>query len=162
MTYAILPFHQTKMNERRLGPTAGGSHCSGHQARTGFVRSRPLGARPPASPTACSRAGFAVPGEPPVLAPSSAGGRAASNLPAGAGGSAGSWREVTADLARRKRKFLRRPVAWGFPGLGLGFGGMRVAHFSVAVSDAEPQLFSGDPWEEDRSAWAHLGSLGAL
>nr|CAI9706994.1 unnamed protein product [Rangifer tarandus platyrhynchus] len=43
----------------------------------------------PPPPTACSRAGPAVPGEPPVLAPSSAGGEAASNLPGGSGGERG-------------------------------------------------------------------------
>lgn len=59
------------------------------QPGRGPAGSRPLGARPPASLTACSRAGPAVPGEPPVLAPSSAGDGAASNLPAGSGGERG-------------------------------------------------------------------------
>lgn len=78
-------------NERPAGrPAVGRRPLQPRPSRGGGpVCSRPLGARPPASPTACSRAGPAVPGEPPVFAPSPAGGEAASNLPAGAGGERG-------------------------------------------------------------------------
>lgn len=132
-------FYQTKTNDGpcaaplREAPTAAAA-----EPGWGPVGSRPLGARPPASPTACSRAGPAVPGEPPVLAPSPAGGGSASNLPAGAGGERGE----PAPGHRRPRPPGRKvSVLSGRarpPRAGSRVWGTQASHFSAAVSELSP------------------------
>lgn len=166
MIYARLLIHQTKMREQPgLAPPREAPTAAAAEPGRGSVGSRPLGARPPASPTACSRAGPAIPGEPPVLAPSPAGGGAASNLPAGAGGERVEPGVRPPPTSPEGGESFCSSGRAGLPSPGRGFGGMQAPHCSAEVSDAQPEArpeFSGGPWggatAARRPGWEGLDS----
>lgn len=153
------------MNELPARPPQEASTATGAEPGRGPVCSRPLGARPPASPTACSRAGPAVPGELPVLAPSPAGGEAASNLPAGAGGERGEPGVRPPPTSPEQEESFCSPGHAGLPPApSLGFRGKRRPHGSTACSAAEPDAgpgwFSGGLWGRGRQHTTCLGRPG--
>lgn len=161
LTYATLPFHQTKMNDRRAWPHRRRLPLQPPPSQDGGLPAR--GPSAPALPPPRQLA--AEPGSPSLGSrPSSPPARpVAGPLPIcrrAQGGARGAGARSPPTSPEGEESFCSARLRRASPGWVLGLGGCGWLTFPLWCPTLSPGSFLGTRGEEDRSARAHLGRPG--